>query len=441
MTFKHRKALTIIAAVLFVLFLGFTALAGEGTGTITHVVLEIQGDMVIFTIGAYGSALAAGPGDATYDYMASGGVPVVRAVRSGDKFIGIGAYGTAFAQEGNTAGAIAEAPAQDQETISGYLVFEGFDGAGDPILTPLFSDFTVTFDGNGGVPPLQTEQVEPGQKVDPLPTVTREGHTFLEWNSEPDGTGFEFSTATAVTADITVYAIWEAEIYTVTFDGNSGEPAQQVVTVDHGTTINPLPTASKANHGLVQWNSEPDGTGDPFTTATEVKADMTVYAIWSEVQVVFTENFTGIANGNIPTGWQRTNIYWGVSSTSGAGGTAPEVRFLCRDALILFDVRLNTPDINASAAQGLTLSFKHYAQRWQLATALYTLKVQVSTNGGASWSDLWSATPAGDIGPETLTLDLSDYDGQTIRIGWNFYLGWGNELNAWRIDDIVLTGY
>ena len=108
------------------------------SGSINHVVLEVGENMVIFTIGAYGSALAAGPGDETYDYMASGSVPVVRAVRSGDKFMGIGAYGTAFAQEGNTAGAIAAAPAQAQATISMYCIFNGFDGEGEPILTPLF---------------------------------------------------------------------------------------------------------------------------------------------------------------------------------------------------------------------------------------------------------------------------------------------------------------
>ena len=110
----------------------------EITGSIDHVVLEVNDEMVIFTIGAYGSALAAGPGDELYDYMAAGDVPVVRAVRSGDKFIGIGAYGTAFAQEGNTAGAIAAAPALDQETISTYMVFDGFNGDGEPVLIPLY---------------------------------------------------------------------------------------------------------------------------------------------------------------------------------------------------------------------------------------------------------------------------------------------------------------
>ena len=110
------------------------------SGIINQVVLEIGEDMVIFTIGAYGSALAAGPGNETYDYMAVGSVPMVRAVGSGEKYIGIGAYGTAFAQEGNTAGAIAAAPAQSWETTSAYLVFDGFDGDGQPILTPLFQE-------------------------------------------------------------------------------------------------------------------------------------------------------------------------------------------------------------------------------------------------------------------------------------------------------------
>ena len=109
-----------------------------GTGSINHVVLEIGEDMVVCTIGAYGSALAAGAGNEMYDFMAADGVLMVRAVGSGDKYIGIGAYGTAFAQEGNTAGAIAAASAQSWETVSAYLVFDGFDGDGQPILTPLY---------------------------------------------------------------------------------------------------------------------------------------------------------------------------------------------------------------------------------------------------------------------------------------------------------------
>ncbi len=108
----------------------------EGTGTISHVVLEIDEDLVIFTIGTYGSSLAHGPGHKTYDYMAPTGAPVVRAVRSGNKFMGIGAYGAAYAQEGDTVRAIAAAPGQDEKVISSYLVFLGFDTDDNPILEP-----------------------------------------------------------------------------------------------------------------------------------------------------------------------------------------------------------------------------------------------------------------------------------------------------------------
>ena len=150
--FKQHKLGVILVILILVLALCNVALANTGTGSINHVVLEIEGDMIVFTIGAYGSALAAGAGDQLYDYMASGDVPVVRAVGSGDKYIGIGAYGTAFAQEGNTADAIATATALDEATVRTYLVFEGFDTDGNPILQPLFPVDTTyfTFDSSTG---------------------------------------------------------------------------------------------------------------------------------------------------------------------------------------------------------------------------------------------------------------------------------------------------
>ena len=140
MLLKHLKTLGILFALILFFSLGTTVLAAGHTESITHVVLEIDEHQVIFTIGAYGSTLAAGPGDPTYDYMAAGDSLVVQAVRSEDKFIGIGAYGVAFAEEGDTAGAIAAAPAQEQEVINNYLVFDGFDGEGQPILSLLFPE-------------------------------------------------------------------------------------------------------------------------------------------------------------------------------------------------------------------------------------------------------------------------------------------------------------
>jgi len=74
--------------------------------------------------------------------------------------------------------------------------------------------YIVTFDGNGGSPALQLRVVVENTAVgaenmpdDPI----HDGFTFTGWGKEKNGTGTEFSPATVVTADITVYAQWAAD--------------------------------------------------------------------------------------------------------------------------------------------------------------------------------------------------------------------------------------
>jgi len=75
---------------------------------------------------------------------------------------------------------------------------------------------TVSFDKNGGdteaVPASITLRPQE-TTVDRLPAPpTRAGYTFVEWNTEKDGTGSPFTASTPISADILliVYARWEA---------------------------------------------------------------------------------------------------------------------------------------------------------------------------------------------------------------------------------------
>ena len=88
--------------------------------------------------------------------------------------------------------------------------------------------YTVTFDPNGGsgtmVPQTFTEGV--AQNLTPN-TFTREGFTFIGWNTAADGSGTSFADGASVTAsgNATLYAQWQknaATVYTVTVsnDGN-----------------------------------------------------------------------------------------------------------------------------------------------------------------------------------------------------------------------------
>ena len=80
-------------------------------------------------------------------------------------------------------------------------------------------DYTVTFDANGGSfdgdePEAVTRLINPPDvtlgAANMPPDPARKGYSFLEWNTEIDGSGDVFTAVTAVAGDVTVYALWEA---------------------------------------------------------------------------------------------------------------------------------------------------------------------------------------------------------------------------------------
>ena len=165
------------------------------------------------------------------------------------------------------------------------------------ILTPIV--YTVTFDKNGGdtlISPT-TKTALSGSTIGSLPTApTKAGNTFNGWNTLANGIGTAFTAATAVNANITVYAQWTLTpvVYTVTFDKNGGDtlisPTTKTALSDG--TLGSLPTApTKAGNTFNGWNTLANGSGTAFTAATAVGADITVYAQWTLIPVVYTVTF------------------------------------------------------------------------------------------------------------------------------------------------------
>ena len=81
---------------------------------------------------------------------------------------------------------------------------------------------TVTFDMNGaGGAVLEGRSVAEGEMVGELPDVTREGYSFDGWYTAASG-GTKITASTTVTGDVTYYAHWIVNQYTMTFDANGG---------------------------------------------------------------------------------------------------------------------------------------------------------------------------------------------------------------------------
>src|SRR5665648_992481 len=147
----------------------------------------------------------------------------------------------------------------------------------DPTPTPTY---TVTFDKNGGDTEANptTKTATHGGNVGTLPTEpTKTGYTFTSWNTAAGGGGTEFTVATAVTADITVYAKWTINSYTVTYNGNGstgGTVPAGPTSYTYGATVTGLGntgTLVKIQDGIsllfTGWNTTADGSGTGYIEA------------------------------------------------------------------------------------------------------------------------------------------------------------------------------
>jgi uncharacterized repeat protein (TIGR02543 family) len=110
---------------------------------------------------------------------------------------------------------------------------DGSDPLAMGLMQAMLETVTVTFNGNGGTPAITEVEIEGEATVETLPTVTRDGYTFVEWNTESDGTGEVFTPETVVIADMTVYAIWEETVVGTPTIVSIADVAN--VEVDYGT--------------------------------------------------------------------------------------------------------------------------------------------------------------------------------------------------------------
>jgi len=180
-------------------------------------------------------------------------------------------------------------------------------------------EYTVTFEANGG-------EISQGQKTALIkyqetvptakaPTVTRKDYSWNgKWYTDPViETGTEFlidagSGGTQVTSNITLYAHWTVNKYTVTYNVNGAPiPTPAASTTTAGGTITTAPTlATWAGHELDGWYEDPVKTDKKFTfgdpgTGTTVSSDITLFAHWTNNTVKVTYNGNGSDGGTLPS--------------------------------------------------------------------------------------------------------------------------------------------
>ena len=153
-------------------------------------------------------------------------------------------------------------------------------------IPPAIERVIVTFDTDGGST-IAPVEIEKGQTVAKPDNPTKIGHIFKGWYLDKKGNeSFDFNTS--VTQDITIFAIWETEQYTITFVcGEDVENAPLSQTIVFGSTIKEPIETVRPGYALEGWSTEADGS-NLFDFNTPVTTNIALYPVW---KVVFTVSF------------------------------------------------------------------------------------------------------------------------------------------------------
>ncbi|MFP3040610.1 InlB B-repeat-containing protein [Treponema primitia] len=189
------------------------------------------------------------------------------------------------------------------------------------------TEYTVTFNAEGGTVSPASKEVISGNAAGTLPTPTKSGNNFFGWFTK-NGTGGDwgdsFTTATVVTADITVYAQWgsgEPTLYTVTFNADGGTVSPASKEVISGNAAGTLPTPTKSGSNFGGWYTAQNGGGSSFTATSVVTGDITVYAEWLATNETIVEHRGTWYNGGITLVIEASQITISGASTPGLNGT------------------------------------------------------------------------------------------------------------------------
>ena len=172
-------------------------------------------------------------------------------------------------------------------------------------------DSIVSFNSNGGSN-IENLSVEYDAKaVAPL-NPTKTGYTFGGWYTDnATFQTFDFEN-TAITDDITLFAKWTINNYTVTFNSQGGS-AVTSKTADYNSVITAPVAPTKTGYTFGGWYKEAGCINAWNFITDKVTANTTLYAKWTVVAPGIPTNLKAVSSS-----YNSINISWsGVTGASG----------------------------------------------------------------------------------------------------------------------------
>lgn len=150
---------------------------------------------------------------------------------------------------------------------------------------PKLASYNVAYNANGGTGAPSSQTKLHGKAITLSSTKpTRTGYAFKGWATSASG-AVVYAPGASYTANaaVTLYAVWQANTYSVTYNANGGTGAPGSQTKTHGTTLKLSSTKpTRTNYTFKGWGTSASSTTVAYAAGANytANASLALFAIW-----------------------------------------------------------------------------------------------------------------------------------------------------------------
>ena len=173
------------------------------------------------------------------------------------------------------------------DTGQRYIQIIAYDNVGNSsvvYVTGYISNvITVNYNANGGSgAPASQDKYNTVDLTLSSTKPTRTGYTFVSWNTSSDGSGTSYQPGSKYTANesATLYAIWKANTYSISYNLNGGSKGSSAPTSGtYGSTVT-VSNPTRTNYTFTGWTVSGTGASMSGTSLTIGAGNITLTANW-----------------------------------------------------------------------------------------------------------------------------------------------------------------
>lgn len=151
--------------------------------------------------------------------------------------------------------------------------------------------YTIKYDSNGGNGFVGESSYNYGNSIKLTKNkFTKDGYTFIGWNTNKDASVALYTDeqeVSGLSGNITLYAVWRSNTYTIKYDSNGGNGSMSNVSHGYGESKRLAKnTFTKEGYTFVGWNTDKNASVALYTDEQEVSnigesgETVTLYAVW-----------------------------------------------------------------------------------------------------------------------------------------------------------------